>query len=113
MNRKNNREKWRERVRRWKRGGLTARQFAEQMGLNHKTLLWWSWQLRREAKGGDKASEQTKLVRFIDFTETVSRDKTVVDETVLHLEISDVLVKVPVGFDEQTLRRVLLVIRQP
>ena len=113
MDRQSNRRQWRERVRRWKDGGLTAQQFASEMGLNYHTLLWWSSQLKREDNGGHRATEQQRKPQFIELTEALIGDGSVAMDSGLELLVSDVLIKVPVGFDEQTLRRLLLVIRQP
>ena len=35
---------------RWQRSGLTAREFAEQAGLNAHTLTFWKWRLGRERR---------------------------------------------------------------
>ena len=113
MDRQSNREKWRERVQRWKDGGLTAQQFASEMGLNYHTLLYWSSRLKRDETGTDRTTQRETTPEFIEVTETITREKSVLARSGLELLISDVLIKVPVGVDEQTLRRVLLVIRQP
>jgi len=113
MDRRSNREQWSERVRRWKDGGLTARQFASETGLNYHTLLWWSSHLKREESGGDTSAEQQTGPEFVELTEAFCGQRPVAVESVIELLVSDVLIKVPHNFDEQTLRRVLLVIRKP
>ncbi|MBN1654790.1 MAG: hypothetical protein JXA30_13545 [Deltaproteobacteria bacterium] len=113
MNRGNSREQWRERVRRWKDGGLTARQFAREMGLNHHTLLWWSSHLKREQVEGRMAAEQQITPEFIELTEAFYGQKPAAVEAMIEVLVLDVLIKVPRNFDEQTLRRVLAAIRQP
>ena len=113
MDRQSNRDKWRERVQRWKDGGLTAQQFATEMGLNYHTLLYWSSRLKRDGAGTNNTTERVTLPEFIEVTETITREKSVLAKSGLELLVSDVLIKVPVGVDEQTLRRVLSVIRQP
>ena len=38
---------WRDTVARWKRSGLSGREFAELEGVSERTLSWWSSTLRR------------------------------------------------------------------
>lgn len=33
------------RVERWQRSGLTAKEYAAQIGVNHQMLTWWKWRL--------------------------------------------------------------------
>jgi hypothetical protein len=83
------------------------------MGLNHHTLLWWSSHLKREQSDGHTNAGQQTGPEFIELTEAFCGQRPVAVESVIELLVSDVLIKVPHNFDEQTLRRVLLVIRQP
>ena len=46
-------KKWQKRVRRWKRSGLTAEEFAEGEGLSPRSLTWWSWRLRKAEREGE------------------------------------------------------------
>src|SRR3569832_2251003 len=46
--RRTNRQEWLKRVDRWRSSGLTAKEFAAEMGLNAGTLQFWSCKLRRE-----------------------------------------------------------------
>lgn len=48
---------WRETVRRWKKSGLSAREFGALEGVSPRTLTWWSSTLRRgtRAKRGSSA----------------------------------------------------------
>jgi hypothetical protein len=43
-------------VRRWRRSGQTARQFAASAGINAGTLSYWAWRLRQEGGGSGKRS---------------------------------------------------------
>jgi transposase len=84
-----NRATWAERVREWRRSGLTASVFAEREGLNAGTLKWWNSRLARVS--------------------TVSARPPVV-EVVIDARASGARVAVPAGFDEATLRRLLAVL---
>lgn len=42
------RDEWAARVRRWRRSGLRAKEFAESIGVKSSTLSYWGWRLARE-----------------------------------------------------------------
>ena len=42
------RETWVKRVERWRDSGLTAKEFAAELGVNAHTLSHWGWKLDRE-----------------------------------------------------------------
>ena len=50
MRNRADRDEWCKRVARWQRSGLTAREFAEQAGLNAHTLTFWKLRLGRERR---------------------------------------------------------------
>lgn len=39
------REAWAKRVERWRESGLTAAQYAAEIGVRPQTLSWWKWRL--------------------------------------------------------------------
>ncbi len=43
------REEWAKRVERWRDSGLTAAEFAAELGINAHSLSWWKWRLARGA----------------------------------------------------------------
>jgi len=53
------RAEWRTEVRRWRRSGQTAADYATQRGLSRSTLTWWASQLGVKAAAGKPASEGT------------------------------------------------------
>lgn len=112
MARESNREQWRKRVQRWKDSGLTAREYAVETGLNFHTLRSWSSRLRCEDRNNGGGTE-ARSTQFIEVTEKLFGATPSFREPELQLVMADVMVRVPVGFDEQTLRQVLSVIRQP
>ena len=90
---------WAERVRDWKRSGLTADDYAGREGLKAGTLLWWSSQLNRTAP----PNSRPPVVEVM-----VAAGRT---ESALEVMLaSGVRVSVPVGFDEGTLVRLLTVL---
>lgn len=44
------REQWVERVEQWRRSGLSAKRFAQSIGVNAGTLTHWAWQLGSERR---------------------------------------------------------------
>lgn len=94
------RETWAARVRLWKRSGLTAAEFAEREGLNAGTLTWWSSQLGRSALSRPPVVEVVMASRA-DAARSL--------EVVL---ASGLRVRVPIGFDEATLGRLLTVLER-
>jgi transposase len=110
------REEWAQRVARWEESGLTARAFAEEAGLSAQTLSYWKWKLKRDegARSEKPAASQrrTALARstepmFVEVTTPAARASGALEIVVR----DEVAVRVPVGFDEDTLARVLRLVR--
>ena len=110
------REEWAARVTRWKDSGLTAAQFASEIGVKAGTLKWWSWQLhaktassapkralaKRSAEPLAKAATATITpLTFVEMTAAIETDRL---EVVLP---SSVRIRVRPGFDSGTLGRLL------
>lgn len=113
------RELWSKRVERWKDSGLSAREFSSEMGINPGTLSYWRWKLGKKAA---KSPNKGKPVGFVEVVaETESRNgprrgpavaaKPGEDDRPEPLEIilrDDVRIRVPVHFDAEALRRVVV-----
>jgi transposase len=96
------RDEWAKRVERWKRSGLTAAVFAQREGLNAGTLFWWSSKLGR-------AQRTPRPVVEVVVVPSMAAVRT----TALAVEVRDgVRVRVPAGFDEDTLRRLLRLLEE-
>ncbi len=54
------RDEWAKRVARWKDSGLTAKEFATELGINPRSLVFWKWQL---GKGSGPATESSASVK--------------------------------------------------
>ena len=57
------RELWSKRVERWKDSGLSAREFAAEMGINPQTLSYWRWKL---GKNASKAPTRRRRGGFVE-----------------------------------------------
>ncbi|MGO9837885.1 MAG: IS66 family insertion sequence element accessory protein TnpA [Polyangiaceae bacterium] len=107
------RETWAKRVERWKDSGLTAKEYAAELGVNAHSLSWWKWRLSsapgesgrrpRKARRPDTAAPLT----FVELPAASAEPLEVVLPSSLR-------VRVPSGFDATALRRLLdvLVARQ-
>ena len=124
------RKEWARRVALWKRSGLTAKEFSAREGLKASTLSYWSWKLeslrgaaqKEEAeheKGG--AAERRQSPKRKRGVGVYTRDDFLGFELVappasgaeLEIVVDGALrVRVPSGFDEATLRRVVGVLRE-
>lgn len=111
------RAKW---VERWKDSGLTAKEFAAEAGLRASALYNWSSQLsaanRKQAGRGAENTDMPMRSERACRAETrsamphfVELPVAAVSQTPLMLEllVGDVCVRVPSGFDEVTLTRVV------
>jgi hypothetical protein len=96
---------WAKRVKRWKRSGLKATEFAEREGLKAKTLWWWNWRLHR----GFADRETPTFVEVAPAPAAVTADVPA-SASALGVIVGNVRVVVPIGFDEDTLRRLLRVV---
>ena len=109
---KASRAEWAKRVARWQDSGLTAKEFAAELAVSPNSLTFWKWKLRRELMESDAASSNIKPVvkaaepKFLQLV--AAHDDTAGAAVPLEVVIGgDIVVRVPQGFDEQTLTRVL------
>jgi hypothetical protein len=112
------RETWAKRVERWKDSGLSAKEFCAETGINAHSLAWWRWRLAggeptrsRQRKRSSKpeveiAKEPSVPLSFVEMTAAVVRESL---EIVLP---SAVRVRIPIGFDDTTLARLLDVLER-
>jgi hypothetical protein len=106
----------------WKDSGLSAKEFAAQVGLNPSTLTYWSWKLRAAgaavdgAADGSSASDgdarRRKRRRAAKnaprFVEVRAASITPPSTTCLEFVMSSgVCLRIPADFDEVTLVRVM------
>jgi hypothetical protein len=108
------REVWVKRVERWGDSGLTAGEFASEIGVNPRTLTYWKWRLGAEQR---KARRPKALVEpaavaapALDFVEVKPEPQPMANEP-FELVVGAVTVRVPNAFDPHGLRRLLEVVR--
>ena len=103
-------EMWRRHLKDWTASGLAADVFAERNALSVRSLKWWRWKITTD---DEKAAKAAKAVRAgAAFVEVVPAPAS--RSTPPSLEVltpSGFIMRVPVGFDEETLRRLVGVLR--
>lgn len=112
------RETWAKRVERWKDSGLTADEFATEIGVNANTLKFWSSRLNSGTKGDGKRSREGRTVQCRrgrrreapEFVE-VSSHLVMGSASPVEVVVGELVVRVVAGFDDDTLRRVLALLR--
>src|SRR5215472_100681 len=98
---------------RWRRSGLTLREFGQERGIPLSTLSWWRQVFRRAGEQVNAASRSIAATDAVVFTE-VPRPATGLTTTPPVLEVvlrSGHVLRVPAGADTETLQRVLHVLQ--
>lgn len=113
------REAWAKRVERWKDSGLTAAEFAAEIGVRAGTLSWWKWRLAsaaekrvsagRAPRARPRVAVSTKAISPLTFVEVAAPVSAERIEVVLP---SSIRIRIPATFDTVTLGRVLDVLEQ-
>jgi transposase len=114
------RAEWAKRVERWKDSGLSAKEFASETGLKATSLTFWSWKLRKDEATNDARAKPVRTAgrgrrreanttsvpapRFVEVSAEMSTQAASMIELVLNHGIH---VRVPSGFDEATLTRLV------
>ncbi len=111
------RAEWSERVKRWKRSGLSAAEFGRREGLKAEQLYWWSWKLGASDPAPAPDEPRFLPVRVVGSlpaapsrpaAELVTTSSSGGAAAVIEIALPNGrLVRVPPGFDPATLERVL------
>lgn len=119
------REVWAKRVERWRESGLTAKEYAAEVGVNANTLSHWGWRLRGEEGRPKKRRRRAEGVPArLDWVEVVAPDSangSPASETEVtpgarsggwfELVVGrGRVVRVPTDFDREALDRLLAVV---
>lgn len=105
------RETWTKRIERWRESGLTAKEFATEIGVNAGTLTHWRYRLAAETRGSAPHTAGTSkgALSFIE-VKTSAGAAEPASHAPPAFEIvlaSGAVVRVPAHFDAATLRRLL------
>ena len=107
------REEWEKRVARLRDSDLTDREFAAEIGVNVHTLRSWKWKVAAEQRAGAPApAGRARRPATRTRPKATFVEMTMAPAEAIELRVSGVEVRVPIGFDEATLSRVVAVLRQ-
>ena len=103
------RREWASRVRQWRRSGLTAREFAETLGINRNTLTHWAWRLDRERRPATpKRPRRARAASPAAFVEVMTQG---IADGCFELEMGgERRLRIPPGFESGALVRLLAVL---
>jgi transposase len=101
------RETWAKRVERWRHSGLTAKEYAAEVGVNAHSLSWWKWHLskarERERPRARRSTGRPPTASPLTFVEIASA----VHESLEVVLASSIRIRVPSSFDAPALGRLL------
>lgn len=126
--RRENHEVWAKRVERCRDSGLTTKEFADEIGVNAKTLAYWKWRLGREsgtranhAAGPPRSrpvapARRAAQVPFVEVSSALVssgalREQRLEVEPIEIVAPSGLRVRVPARFDDSALTRILQAVR--
>jgi hypothetical protein len=104
------REEWAKRVERWGDSGLTAKEYAAEIGIKAHTLSWWKWRLSSGATAQGRVPRKRRAtaspaiagpLTFVEMAAAVAHEPL---EVVLP---SSIRIRVPSTFDAPALGRLL------
>lgn len=102
-----NRDEWRKRVERWRDSGLSAEEFATELGIKATTLKFWKYVFAKEG-GGETPSARRIVRRKVTRAPFVELQPAVRGDAVFELELGGTRrLRIPSNFDVDALRRLL------
>lgn len=105
------RAEWQKRIERWRDSGLSAEQFAAELGVNAGTLKYWKYRLGKATTGVDSGSTRRRRIapRLAPFIEVPTA--AVVASSPFVLELGDARrLQIPAQFEVAALERLLSVL---
>ena len=108
------RSEWETHVQRWVESDLTAREFAAEVGVNPRTLVYWKWKLKQEGKPSERTPKRRSRKgaaptppTFVELSLPALAPKSG-----LALEVGGVTIRVEREFDEALLVRVVSILER-
>jgi transposase-like protein len=107
------RAEWQKRIERWRDSGLSADQFAAELGINAGTLRYWKYHLGKEARGVSASARKPERVKASDLVEMPAPVAAVAGPAVFELELgAERKLRIPPQFDAAALERLLAVLER-
>jgi hypothetical protein len=105
---RSSRDEWRKRVERWKDSGLTAEQYASELGINAKTLQFWKYKLAKLDPSAQRARRRPRVEAALPLIEVQPASD---GGGAFELELSGgKRLRIPVTFEVEPLERLLAVL---
>jgi hypothetical protein len=105
------RNEWRKRVARWKKSGLTAKEFGAREGINPGTLYFWRYKLAYGDRLDRPPRRGTRSDAMVASLVEVQAPAAVVGDHRFEIEVRNGrLIRVGAGFDAERLRALLAVV---
>ncbi|SRR5665213_368233 len=107
------RAEWQRRIERWSDSGLSAEQFAAELGINAGTLRHWKYFLGKQ--GGRAAATEAPLTRAADLVEVRTSTVTAAAASSMLFELelgAERKLRIPSQFDAAALDRLLVVLER-
>ena len=110
-------EVWAKRVERWRDSGLSAAEFAAEVGVNENSLRHWGWRMKAEKRSTKpKAATTVEPVQWVEVIAATKEQEpppsppTTPGEKLELVLASGMTVRVPAAFEAEALRRLLAVV---
>src|SRR5262245_52700721 len=105
------RDEWRKRIERWRDSGLTAKEFAAEMGLNPGTLQFWRYKLKQVAGGRTRPRPKRPSDAILSSLVEVRAPAAAVVDQRFEIELANGRrVRVAAGFEPAALKALLVVL---
>jgi hypothetical protein len=102
---------WAEQVRQWRQSGLTAREFAQRIGINAGTLSHWAWRLGRTRSAQPRARRKRDAGGGPQLVELVAG--AIADQR-FELDLGDGRrLRIPAQFNAASLEGLLVLLAKP
>lgn len=108
------RQEWAKRVERWVDSGLTAAEFAAEMGINARTLTYWKYQLKKEAGSPTRKTIKAGQPRARPRAETVPpfvQVEPAAPAATFDVEVGDVVLRLPLSITPDVMAGLLGAVR--
>ena len=104
-------EEWQKRVERWRESGLTAEQFASELGINAGTLKFWQYKLNKAKSGGAVTRRTRKAATLTEPAFVEVRGTATEARFDIELRYGRRL-RVPMAFDPSVLEKLVTVLER-
>jgi transposase len=106
------RAEWAERVRQWRRSGLTAKEFAHSIDVEARTLSHWAWRLGRERRVAGQARQRSRAAGAMPASAWLEITAAGGADSRFELELDNGRrLRIPATFEAAALERLLAILQ--